>query len=110
MAVIMIADAEVNDPEAYEEYLEKAPAFVARHGGEYLARGGAFEVLRGDWKPTRLVIFRFPSRQAIDDFMNDPDYRPLKAIREAATTPRNLLIVDAVDPADIGPGAGGGAP
>ena len=105
MAVIMIADAEVHDPESYEEYLEKAPAFVAKHGGEYLARGGAFEVLRGDWKPTRLVIFRFPSRQAIDDFMNDPGYRPLKAIREAATTPRNVLIVDAVrsDP------AGGGA-
>ena len=60
MAVIMIADAEVDDPEAYKEYLEKAPAFVAKHGGEYLARGGAFEVLRGDWKPTRLVIFRFP--------------------------------------------------
>ena len=31
--------------------------------------------------------------------MNDPDYQPLKAIREAATTPRNMLIVDALEPA-----------
>ena len=99
MPVIMIADAEVHDPESYKEYLEKAPAFVRKHGGEYLARGGAFEVLRGDWKPTRLVIFRFPDRKAIDDFMNDPGYQPLKAIREAATTPRNMLIVDALEPA-----------
>ncbi len=96
MPVIVIADAEVRDPEAYKEYLEKAPAFVAKHGGEYLARGGAFEVLRGDWRPSRLVIFRFPDRAAIDAFMNDPEYRPLKAIREAATVPKNLLIVEAL--------------
>ena len=41
MPVIMIADAEVHDPESYKEYLEKAPAFVAKHGGEYLARSAA---------------------------------------------------------------------
>ena len=96
MAIYLIADAEVHDPESYKAYLEAAPAFVKKHGGEYLVRGGDFEVLRGDWKPTRLLIFRWPDRQALDDFMNDPDYQPWKKIREAATTPKNMMIVEGV--------------
>lgn len=96
MAVYLIADAEVHDPEAYKTYLEAAPAFVKKHGGEYLVRGGDFEVLVGDWKPSRLVVFRYPDRQSIENFLNDPDYQPLKAIREAATTPKHVVVVEGV--------------
>lgn len=34
------------------------PPLVAKHGGEYLARGGKFEVLTRDWKPNRIVLFK----------------------------------------------------
>jgi uncharacterized protein (DUF1330 family) len=94
MAVYLLADSEVHDPEAYEAYLEGAPAFVHKHGGEYLVRGGDFDVVHGDWKPTRIVMFRFPDRESIARFMADPDYQPLKAIREAATTAKNMLIME----------------
>lgn len=94
MSVIMILDNEVHDAAKYEEYKRAVPALIAKHGGEYLARGGEHEVLAGDWQPTRLVIFRFPSRQAINDFNEDPDYQPLKALRESVTTTRNLLVVE----------------
>ncbi len=96
MAIYVIADAEVNDPEKYKAYLENAPKFVQKHGGEYLVRGGDFEVLRGNWKPTRLLIFKWPSREALDNFMNDPDYQPWKELRESVTTPKNMMIVEGV--------------
>ena len=96
MAVYMIADAEVHDPEAYKPYLENAPAFVKKHGGEYLVRGGDFDVPVGDWKPTRLLIVRFPDRQAIENLMNDPGYRPWKELRERVTTAKNIIVVDGV--------------
>ncbi len=96
MAVYVILDNEIHDPEAYASYLEAVPAFVAKYGGEYLARGGAFEVLVGDWNPKRVVIFRYPDREAIDNMLNDPEYQPWKAIREAATTTRNMLVVEGV--------------
>ncbi len=96
MSVYIVLDNEVHDADAYGAYLEAAPAFVEKYGGEYLARGGAFEVLVGDWKPNRIVMFRFPDRAAFQDMLADPDYQPLKAIREAATTTRNLLVVDGV--------------
>ena len=96
MAVYVILDNEVHDPERYAAYMDAAPAFVKKHGGEYLVRGGDFEVKVGDWAPKRLVVFRYPNRQALTDLMNDPDYQPWKKIREAAATTHNLLIVDGI--------------
>lgn len=96
MAIYVIADAEINDPEKYKAYLENAPKFVQKHGGEYLVRGGDFEVLVGDWKPSRLLVFKWPNREALDNFMNDPGYQPWKELRESVTTRKNLLIVEGV--------------
>ena len=96
MSIYLIADSEIHDPEAYEKYKEAAPQFVARHGGEYCCRGGGFEGLGGDWKPTRLLVIKFPSRGAYDDFMADPEYRPWKELRESISTPKNILIVEGI--------------
>ena len=60
-------------------------------------RGGAFEVLVGDWQPTRLLVLKFPSREAYADFMADPDYQSWKALRESISTPINVVIVDGYD-------------
>ena len=96
MSVYLIADSEIHDPEAYEKYKEAAPQYVARHGGEYCSRGGKFEVLVGDWNPTRLLVIKFPSRKAYDQYMADPDYKPWKEFRESISTPKNILILEGV--------------
>jgi uncharacterized protein (DUF1330 family) len=81
MSVYLICDVDIKDPAAYETYKTQVPAFIAKHGGEYLVRGGPHEVIEGDWKPVRLVLFRFPDAAAVKAFVNDPDYRPLAALR-----------------------------
>jgi uncharacterized protein (DUF1330 family) len=82
MAAYMIVNIEVRDPDAYEEYKNAVPPLIRKHGGEYLVRGGLCEVLEGDWKPSRVVLFRFPNMQSIHAFHDDPEYLPLKAIRQ----------------------------
>lgn len=82
MAAYMIANVDVKDPAAYEEYKAKVPAIVRKHGGEYLARGGRFIVLEGDWKPTRVAVLRFPNIEAAQALYDDPEYQPLKALRQ----------------------------
>jgi len=52
-------------------------------------------VLEGDWKPTRLVIFEFPSLQAVQSFYVSPEYAPLKAMRMAAGS-ANIVGVEGV--------------
>jgi hypothetical protein len=45
MPAYVIADIEVIDSAGFEEYRRLVPATIAAHGGRYLARGGATEVL-----------------------------------------------------------------
>ena len=81
MPAYLLVDLDVHDPDGFEKYRGEVPALVAKHGGEYIVRGGEFEVIEGDWQPNRLVIFRFPDREAIRDFFNDPEYADLKVLR-----------------------------
>jgi uncharacterized protein (DUF1330 family) len=82
MPAYMIVDVQVKDASAYEEYKAKVPALIRKHGGEYLVRGGEVQVLEGDWRPSRLVLFRFPDKAAVEAFVSDPEYQPLKALRK----------------------------
>jgi uncharacterized protein (DUF1330 family) len=85
MSAYLIANIDVKDAADYEEYRAKVPALIRKHGGEYLVRGGNFTVLEGDWKPCRLVIMRFPDIAAVRNLFSDPEYQPLKALRQRVT-------------------------
>ena len=94
----LIVNIEVSDPVAYEEYKAGIPAILAKHGGEYLVRGGSWEAFEGDWRPSRLVILRFPSLKAIRAFMDDPEYAPLKALRHSLARTDMIAVEGVRDP------------
>ena len=94
MNAYLIVDTKINDEEAYEEYKIRAKPIVESYGGEYLVRGGNISVSENElWTPTRLVVVRFPSREAAESFLSCDEYAPVKAIRNkfAQTT---MSIVD----------------
>jgi uncharacterized protein (DUF1330 family) len=92
MASYLIIDVDVHDSAMYQTYLREVPRLIAKHDGEYLVRGGTHEVLEGSWEPHRLVLLRFPSEQAVHDFVTDPEYEPLKTIREQYTDTIMLMV------------------
>jgi uncharacterized protein (DUF1330 family) len=71
----LVATLDVRDAEAYAPYREQVPEIIARHGGRYLVRGGAFQTLEGEVSFSRLVVVEFPSVEATRAFYDDPDYR-----------------------------------
>lgn len=79
MAVYVVVDVEVKDADGFAQYRDAVPAIVRRHGGEYLTRGGRTEIIEGDWQPGR----------------NDPDYLPLKALRQRVSS-ADIVMVDGV--------------
>jgi uncharacterized protein (DUF1330 family) len=89
----IIGGIRIDDLAAYEEYKLGVPALVARHGGEYLVRGGDPELGEGNWQPSRVVMIRFPSRAAAHAFHDDPDYAGLKALRQRIAG-TDLVFVD----------------
>ncbi|HEX7927864.1 MAG TPA: DUF1330 domain-containing protein [bacterium] len=92
MAAYVIVNLTVKDPEAYKEYIAKAPAYIKKHGGEYLVRGGAITVEEGNWKPNRLVILKYPSADAAKKMFADPEYAPLKKLRQSVTTGEIVIV------------------
>lgn len=93
MPAYLIADIEVTDPVGYEEYKKRVPAIIAAHGGRYLARGGANEVLEGTWRPRRSAIIEFPSLASVKAFWESPEYQPLREIRERSAK-SNLVAIE----------------
>jgi uncharacterized protein (DUF1330 family) len=92
MAAYLIADIEVTDAEAFENYRAGVPAVIERFGGRYVVRGGETHALEGDWQPRRVVILEFPSMEKAKGFYESDDYRDLLAMRLAATDSRVILV------------------
>ncbi|MGH2362164.1 MAG: DUF1330 domain-containing protein [bacterium] len=95
VSAYVVANVEVTDPAAYEEYRSKVPGTIAAYGGRYLARSGAAEVLEGDWSPKRFVILEFPSLTQLKVWYKSPEYRPLLEIRKR-TARTSVIIVEGI--------------
>lgn len=95
MAAYLVVDIDVTDPVQFEEYKKLAPAAVAKYGGRYLIRGGAYAVLEGDWKPQRLTVVEFESMDKGKAFHESPEYQAaIKARKGAANF--NMLLVQGI--------------
>ncbi len=93
MPAYLIADIEVTDPVGYDEYKKRVPAIIAAHGGRYLARGGAIEVLEGTWRPKRCAVIEFPDLASMKAFWESPEYQPLRELRERSAN-SNLVVIE----------------
>jgi len=92
MKTYLVLDLAVHDFPAFKTYMERIPAFIARHGGRYIVQGTVPTPIEGDWTPERMVILEFPSRQNATDFLGDPEIKELFAIRHRTTTSRLVLV------------------
>jgi uncharacterized protein (DUF1330 family) len=95
MTAYAIVDIEVIDPEGYKEYAKLAPATVTLYGGKYIARGGQNETLEGEWQAKRLVILEFPSVEQAKNWVNSPEYAPIRAMRHKYAH-SNMVVVEGV--------------
>ncbi len=92
MSAYFILTHTITDPEAYQqEYVPKVIPFLAKYNADVVVAELDAEPLEGD--PAKgAVVLRFPSEQAIRDFVNDPDYQPVKEIRLTLTTNGNAVM------------------
>lgn len=93
MTAYMIVNLTFNSLDWAKDYLAHVPDMVRSHGGEYLARSTAVELIEGEGSaPDQIVILTFPSLDAIRTFMACPEYAPFRAARIAATQTEILAI------------------
>ncbi len=94
MSAYFILTQTIDDLEEFRQsYIPKVFPILTKHGGEVLVADFAAEPLEGE--PAKgAVVIRFPSKQAILDFENDPEYQPTKKIRYDLTSNANAVMAD----------------
>ncbi len=88
----LIAHVTVTDPVQYEAYKKLSSLAMQAHGAEVCVRGGAIEVVEGDWQPERLVVLKFPSMAQARNFEASPEYASARAARQGAAVMRMLVV------------------
>lgn len=91
----VVIDVESTDDEKAARYRELSGPSVEKHGGRFIVRGGALEVLEGTWHPARIVVIEFASADAARAWYESDDYREARAVREGAGEWR-MVVVDGV--------------
>ena len=95
MPAYAVIDVDATDEEKAARYRELSGPSVEKHAGRFLVRGGALDVLEGDWMPKRLVVIEFPSADAARTWYESDDYKEARAVREGAGN-WHMVVVDGV--------------
>lgn len=99
MAHYLIAQVKVNDDSWIPDYAANVHDIVHRHGGKYLSRSGNVTTLEGEESTANLIaLLEFPTEDAMNAFITDPDYAPYAKARQAGTESQ-FVGIDATDAA-----------
>jgi len=80
----------VTDAEGYGKYAALAGPAIEKHGGRFLARGGATITLEGEDYP-RNVIVEFPTVEAAEACYHSPEYQ--EAVSHAKDSAERLMCI-----------------
>ena len=95
MSSFFIATVKVTDDAWVPDYAAKVHDLAAKHGGKYLSRSGNIETLKGHPPDATLIaIVEFPSRDAIQAWLDDPEYKPFLDARYAGSESTDIIIDD----------------
>ena len=95
MAGYVIVHNEITDEPLFAEFRQRVAATIEAHGGRYLVRGGATEVIDGDWVPERIVVVEFDSVEQARAWLSSPEYTAIKDIRVKSAN-ASVIIVEGV--------------
>lgn len=100
MAAYLVAVCEITNPnENFKKYAAQSAELIHQHGGKYIVRGPAIDVLKGDdLKGKVVIITEFPSMDELNAFVNDEKYVDEVAPLRDGTGIYNFASYESVPP------------
>lgn len=92
----MVVQADITNPQQYQEYAKLSPGIVAKYGGRYLARAGRTATLEGPPAKSRVVVLEFPNFEQAQAFYESAEYVKARAVRAGAATAQ-FVVVEGVE-------------
>ena len=97
--VYMVVNLVVTDTDTYRKYEKGFFPLLKRYQGEFITYDDHPIHLEGHSpRPGRMIIFRFPSEQAAQDWFADAEYQALSEFRRAGTSMVSLTLVHGLPP------------
>lgn len=92
MAYYFVANIRINNPDGYQEYLNKVDEVFSKYKGEYIAVDPSPSVLEGKWNYTKSVLIKFNSRQDFLDWYYSAEYQEILKFRLDSATCDTILV------------------
>jgi uncharacterized protein (DUF1330 family) len=92
MSVYVIAQISITDREAYNRYQSRFMDIFKESKGELLAADENPEVFEGEWAHGKVILMRFPDKEAFEEWAFSPAYRQIAKDRYAGSQGAVLLV------------------
>ncbi len=92
MSVYVVNAYDIHDAETFQAYPPRVASLLVKYGAKVLAMDTAPEALEGTPKTMNAVI-EFPSKEAVHQFYNDPEYQSFIHLRHRSTSNCTMLIL-----------------
>jgi uncharacterized protein (DUF1330 family) len=96
MAVYVVAQGRIENPEALARYVEQAIPTIGAHGGRIVAFDETPEVIEGAVDLPRTVIVEFQTREAFRAWYDSPEYQAILPMRLEAA-PGTLIVANGLE-------------
>jgi uncharacterized protein (DUF1330 family) len=85
VSVYVIVQLTIKDRARYDIYAGALPPTLGQYGGTVLVADDSPRVLEGEWPGNRVVMLKFPDRDAFRAWATSPEYQAIVGDRHAST-------------------------
>jgi len=99
MAVYLIGEVTITDESWIPNYATNVHDIAHKHGGKYLSRSSNIKTVEGEeCNANMIALVEFPTMEALEGFLNDPEYAEFRQSRIKGSI-SNLHVIDDSDAA-----------
>lgn len=90
--IISVKIGKSADRSRYDDYIQRVKPIVEKFGGAYLMRSEKISALSAAWRPDRVIIIEFASKQRIDDWLSSEEYRAIEGLRLSSVQAEAVIV------------------
>lgn len=77
---------------AYSDYIERVVPIVEKYNGRYIIRSEKITPLGIDWKPDRVIIIEFDTKEHLEECFTSEEYKRIAHLRECSVDSNAIII------------------
>ena len=90
--VVTVQKNREKDGSDYEDYSRMVKPIVEHYGGRYLIRSDKVEALQEQWRPDRVIVIAWDTREQMTVCFSSEEYRRIAEKREKTVYSRAIIV------------------